>query len=76
MSQRHRLAAILFLTHLLCLGSGAGPRQIWAAAQSAIPFEVGERLSYVIKWSALPVGRAELQVLDGGDEAGAPAYLF
>lgn len=68
--------AIFFFTYLLCLTSAPVSRQIWAAAQGPVPFQVGERLSYVIKWSALPVGRAHLQVLDGGPEVGAPAYLF
>jgi hypothetical protein len=54
----------------------AGVGAAGAAEGRAVPFRVGERLSYVIKWSALPVGRAELQVLDGEAEIGAPAYLF
>ncbi len=41
-----------------------------------IPFQVGEKLSYVLKWSIIPVGESELQILDGSEELGQPAFLF
>jgi hypothetical protein len=41
-----------------------------------IPFQVGEKLSYVLKWSVIPVGKAHLQVSDGAPALGSPAYLF
>jgi hypothetical protein len=66
---------VFFLTHLLCLGLAGGAGQV-RAAQGRIPFRIGEKLSYVIKWSAIPVGSAELQVLEGRHETGVPAYLF
>jgi len=68
---------ILLVTHILgAVVFMVGAGEAWATQGRALPFRVGERLSYVIKWSALPVGRAELQVLDGEAEIGAPAYLF
>ena len=47
-----------------------------STAGGRIPFQVGERVSYVLKWSIIPVGEAELQVLDGEAKIGEPAYLF
>ncbi len=41
-----------------------------------IPFQVGERLSYVLKWSVIPVGKAVFEVLDGTAETQTPSYLF
>jgi hypothetical protein len=40
------------------------------------PFQVGEKLSYTLKWSVIPVGFADFEVLDGTTETGAPSYLF
>lgn len=45
-------------------------------AKALIPFQVGEKLSYVLKWSIIPVGESELQILDGSSELGKPAFLF
>jgi len=45
-------------------------------ANGRVPFQVGEKLSYVLKWSIIPVGESKLQILDGSDEIGQPAFLF
>lgn len=45
-------------------------------ADVRISFQVGEKLSYVLKWSIIPVGESELQILDGSEELGQPAFLF
>lgn len=59
------------LAVFLALGAGQA-----SAANTKIPFKAGERLSYVLKWSIIPVGKAEFQVLDGEPKMGVPAYLF
>ena len=66
---------ILFLTYVWAVAMTVGVGQV-RATQGEVPFRIGERLTYVIKWSAIPVGRAELAILDGAPEIGAPAYLF
>lgn len=47
-----------------------------ASTGGNIPFHVGEKVSYLLKWSMVPVGKAELRVLDGERKMGEPAYLF
>ncbi len=47
-----------------------------AAGEKALPFHIGEKLSYTLKWGFLPVGTAEFEVLDGGEAMNAPSYLF
>jgi hypothetical protein len=45
-------------------------------ATDALPFQQGERLEYVLKWSILPVGEATLRVLGGEAHTGVPSHLF
>ena len=67
---------ILFLIQMLAFAPAAGGGQATTAARGKIPFQVGEKLGYVLKWSVIPVGEAELQVSDGESKIGSPAYLF
>ena len=39
-------------------------RELRSIEDVKIPFQVGEKLSYVLKWSVIPVGEAELKVSD------------
>ena len=66
---------ILFFTQMLAVVHMVDARQASATGEK-IPFQVGEKLSYVLKWSVIPVGKAELQVLDGEPKMGEPSYLF
>ena len=66
----------LLLIQMLAFAPAAGAGQAPTAARGKIPFQVGEKLGYVLKWSVIPVGEAELQVSDGESKMGSPAYLF
>jgi hypothetical protein len=62
-----------FLLPTPCVAFDASPH---GAPTPRIPFQVGEKLSYVLKWSVIPVGRAVFEVLDGTAETQTPSYLF
>jgi hypothetical protein len=47
-----------------------------AVPHKEIPFQIGEKLSYKLKWSVIPVGLAVFEVLDGTAETGTPSFLF
>jgi hypothetical protein len=66
----------LFLIEMSAMVFAAGAEQAPTAARGKIPFQVGEKLNYVLKWSVIPVGEAELRVSDGETKIGSPAYLF
>jgi hypothetical protein len=67
------LIFLLMQTSALAFAMDAGQAP---TARAKMPFQVGEKLSYVLKWSVIPVGEAELQVSDGKSKMGSPAYLF
>ncbi|OEU44399.1 MAG: hypothetical protein BBJ60_03015 [Desulfobacterales bacterium S7086C20] len=46
------------------------------STKDRIPFHAGEKLSYVLKWSIIPVGEATLEVLNGEMKTGESAYLL
>jgi hypothetical protein len=60
---------------MLAVCSAAEKRQE-APAEEGIPFRIGERLTYSLKWSVIPVGVAVFEVLDGHTTLGRPSYLF
>jgi hypothetical protein len=45
-------------------------------AADALPFQQGERLEYILKWSIFPVGEATLRVLGGEAQTGVSSHLF
>ena len=47
-----------------------------APAEEGIPVRIGERLTYSLKWSVIPVGVAVFEVLDGHTTLGRPSYLL
>ncbi len=46
------------------------------STEDKIPFHAGEKLSYVLKWTIIPVGEATLEVLNGETKIGGSAYLL
>ena len=66
----------LFLTTMFAIVFAEGAERAPIDNRGQIPFQVGEKLNYVLKWSVIPVGKATLQVSDGESEIGSPAYLF
>ena len=59
---------------LLILSPPAGGRA--AASTRALPFQTGERLTYVLKWEAIPAGEAVLEILPPVNVAGAQCFHF
>jgi hypothetical protein len=56
-----KLLRLLFLViFLLC----SHPADALAVAKRKLPFMPGERLHFVLRWSAIPVGRATLEVME------------
>ncbi|MFC1844499.1 DUF3108 domain-containing protein [Thermodesulfobacteriota bacterium] len=47
-----------------------------AAAETAHPFQPGEKMHYVLKYGAIPAGEATLEVHDLDEINGVPAYHF
>jgi len=50
---------------------GAGP-----AGASGLPFVVGEKLTYILKWGFIPAGEAVMEVLPATTVSGEEAYHF
>jgi len=46
------------------------------STKESVPFHAGEKLSYVLKWSIIPVGEATLEVLNGEIETEGNPYLL
>ncbi|MFZ0243203.1 MAG: DUF3108 domain-containing protein [Desulfobacterales bacterium] len=63
-------AAFVGAVVLLCLVAGAG------AADNPPVFSPGEKLTFQIKWGAIPAGEATLEVLPMEVRDGAPIYHF
>ena len=45
-------------------------------ATTPIPFQIGEKLFYTLKWGSIPVGKAVFEILDGEPSIGEPSHLF
>jgi hypothetical protein len=61
----------LFCTVALLLALAAG-----AQAADALPFQVGEKITYQLKWGLIPAGTVVLEVLPLTTMAGQPARHF
>lgn len=72
---RPNLAVVAVLLVLLLGPLNAGA-QDGPAEKRTVPFQIGERLCYSLKWGFLPVGVAVFEVLDGSTVTGIPSYLF
>jgi hypothetical protein len=78
----HRLAmprlrsffVVLCIVHVLAVCFATQTAQS-AAPGEEIPFQIGEKLRYKLKWTVIPVGIAVFEVLDGTMETGTPSYL-
>lgn len=66
--------ALSFATMLALCSFAQTPQT--PADRKDIPFTVGERLTYTLKWSVIPVGTAVFEVLDGTTATESPSYLF
>ncbi|MBW2107540.1 MAG: DUF3108 domain-containing protein [Deltaproteobacteria bacterium] len=67
------LAAALFVVLFGCPHAQA---KDGSAGKRPVPFQIGERLDYSLKWGFIPVGVAVFEVLDGSSVTGIPSYLF
>ncbi|MFZ0614180.1 MAG: DUF3108 domain-containing protein [Desulfobacterales bacterium] len=63
-------AALICAVALLCLAAAAG------AADTQPVFSPGEKLTFQIKWGAIPAGEATLEVLPMESRDGLPVYHF
>jgi hypothetical protein len=57
----------------VCFAADTNPS---ASPNIKMPFQIGEKLCYKLKWTVIPVGKAVFEVLDGTTEIGTPAFLF
>ncbi len=68
-----RPAALLALLLVALFSSGAADR---CHALEALPFQVGEKITYQLKWGVIPAGRVVLEVLPLTSINGLPARHF
>jgi len=58
----------------MLLATGSPVRGQEPAAATAVPFRVGEQLTYQVKYGKIPIGRASMNVLGIEDVRGRPSY--
>ena len=69
--------SLRIIVFALAVGVCIGPLSISAAAaDSPVPFEPGERLEFLLRWTMIPAGRAVMEVMPMQTIDGSKVYHF